>query len=167
MHPALRTEPARRYLGNMQQTVTAHANQLCSVPRQKISRRLPDSCGMCQFSKTHGTPLPLVSQRPTQSKKADRKRRYKLDVLRRKRIEGRTHIGQIERYQVNNRQEQRYLSAKKAPTAKSRRPRELSRTQPVLSKWKRCRGRQSKKGKHHGEEEEIPGFPRPLRKRHA
>jgi hypothetical protein len=98
VHPALRTEPACGYLRNVQQTVTADAYQLRSIEGKKVSRRLADSCGMCQFSETYRAPLPLIPQCPAQPKQADRERRDKLDVLRRKRIEGRPHIGQIERY---------------------------------------------------------------------
>src|SRR5580700_2022446 len=71
VHPALRTEPARGYLRNVQQTVTADANQLRSIEGKKVSRGLTDSCGMCQFSETYRAPLPLVPQCPAQSKQAD------------------------------------------------------------------------------------------------
>ena len=71
VHPSLRTEPTRRYLRNVQQTVTSDANQLRSVPSQKVPRRLADSCGMCQFSETYRAPLPLVPQCPAQPKQAD------------------------------------------------------------------------------------------------
>src|SRR6266566_4505817 len=78
VHPALRTEPARRYLRNVQQTVTADADQLRSIPGKKVSRRLTNPRGVCQFSQTYRTPLPLVPQRPAQPKQADWEGRHKL-----------------------------------------------------------------------------------------
>jgi len=61
IEPALRAEPARRHLGNMQQAVSHDTDQLGAVPGQESSRRLTHTRRMRQLSEADWAALALIS----------------------------------------------------------------------------------------------------------
>src|ERR1700709_1912957 len=81
MEPAVRAEPAGWHLGNVQQAMTANADQLGSVPCEEGPRWLPDASWIRQLAETYGAALSLVSKRPAQGKEANGKRGHNLDVF--------------------------------------------------------------------------------------
>src|SRR5579859_2505311 len=103
---------------------------------------MTNPCRMGQLSQADRAPLSLVAQNPTQTKQADQKRRYDLDVLGRQQIDRLLVVRQIYGDTVDNRQEQSDFAGQKAPSPESRLPRNALRTGTILSERKRGSRRQ-------------------------